>query len=362
MKQNIHRQLAAYILAAVYVLVAFAVRWALTPLITDHAPLICFILASILAAWYGGLGPGLSAMVAGGMVGDYFFVQPFHTVGPTTVVGWAYLLLYCVVTGVCVGIIEALRRAQRHAEKCHSLAQTRGEQLRNSIREIGEAEAKIRELASVVESAQDPILSVTLDGEIKNWNAGAERLFGCQASEMIGRPLVALVPTSHQTEHQALFDQLKQGRTVQAFETLGVAKDGRHLDLSISLSPMKDGEGNIVGASAIIRDITELKRANAALRESEQRFNLLSNAAPLMIWMTNTDTQCTWTNSSRLAFTGRNLDQELGEGWMESMHPEDRPRWIQSYGAASEEHQSFQMEYRLRRSDGEYRWVLDHAI
>jgi PAS domain S-box-containing protein len=104
------------------------------------------------------------------------------------------------------------------------------------------------------------------------------------------------------------------------------------------------------------------KRAETQLRESEGRFRLVANSAPVMIWTAGTDRKCSYVNKTWLDFTGRPLEAELGDGWVEGVHPDDSNRCLQTYTAAFNQRQSFELQYRLRRKDGEYRWVLDDGV
>ena len=114
--------------------------------------------------------------------------------------------------------------------------------------------------------------------------------------------------------------------------------------------------------SGLMLDITKRKAAEQALRESEDRFRSMADAAPVMIWMSGTDKLCTFFNNGWLAFTGRTLEQELGNGWAKCVHKEDFHRCLALYGNAFDARQEFTMEYRLRRFDGEYRFVLHRGV
>jgi PAS domain S-box-containing protein len=126
------------------------------------------------------------------------------------------------------------------------------------------------------------------------------------------------------------------------------------------LNPVETPEGKFVLSSVV--DITERKRIEAALRESEERFRLVANTAPVMIWMSGVDQLWIYFNRPWLVFTGRSLEAEMGNGWAEGVHPEDLRQFLDIYTKAFDQRESFQTEYRLRRYDGEYRWVFDSGV
>jgi two-component system cell cycle sensor histidine kinase/response regulator CckA len=132
--------------------------------------------------------------------------------------------------------------------------------------------------------------------------------------------------------------------------------------VSISCMPLYDDSGEAIALLGLFSDISERKRAEADLRESEERFRTMADTAPVMIWVCGPDKLCTFFSKGWLAFTGRAMEQELGQGWLERVHPDDADSCLATYSSSFEARRSFQMEYRLRRADGEYRLVLNNGV
>ena len=129
-----------------------------------------------------------------------------------------------------------------------------------------ESEIMAARLATIVANSDDAIISKTLDGNITSWNAGAERIFGYAAAEMVGQHITKIIPSELYDEETRIISKLKAGERLEHFETVRVAKDGRRIDLSITVSPMRDSAGRIIGASKVARDITERRRAEETQR------------------------------------------------------------------------------------------------
>jgi PAS domain S-box-containing protein len=142
-----------------------------------------------------------------------------------------------------------------------------------------EPKDKIAWLAAIVESSFDAIISKTLDGQITSWNGAAERTYGHTAAEVIGRSIEIIVPEDRREELRSIHDLLRRGERVPPFETVRVTSDGRRIDVQLTMSPIIDAEGAVVGASGIGRDITQRKEAEAALRNREAKFRAVIETA-----------------------------------------------------------------------------------
>ena len=132
------------------------------------------------------------------------------------------------------------------------------------------AEIAAQRLAAIVESSDDPILGKDLQGIITNWNQAAERVFGYSGTEIVGKPITTIIPPDRREEEQYILARLKRGERIEHLETVRQAKDGRQLQVALTISPIKDSSGTIVGASKILRDITAQKTAQAALRQQAE--------------------------------------------------------------------------------------------
>ena len=176
------------------------------------------------------------------------------------------------------------------------------------LRDITErlrVERAARQLAAIVASSEDAIVSKNLDGIIATWNQGAERLFGYKAEEVIGWPITILIPPDRLGEEPEILARIRRGERVDHFETVRRRKDGSLVDISLTISPVRDEEGRIVGASKIARDITDRKEFEAKLKDSERQLKDLLAAIPAAIYTTDAQGRITYYNRMAVDLAGR---------------------------------------------------------
>jgi PAS domain S-box-containing protein len=172
------------------------------------------------------------------------------------------------------------------------------------VTEQRKAERSARFLASIVESCDDAIIGKDINGIITSWNRGAERIFGYTAAEAIGRPVAMLAPPDRADEMPAILARLKQGERVEHFDTARRVKDGRLVPMSLTMSPIKDEDGEVVGASKIARDISERKRAEEALLQEKERLHATLTGIGDAVIVTDAENRVTMMNPVAQALTG----------------------------------------------------------
>jgi PAS domain S-box-containing protein len=220
---------------------------------------------------------------------------------------------------------------------------------------------------AVMATIKEGLYTLDRQGLVTYINPAGEDLLGWTSAELIGRKMHDLTHykyrdgTPFPAEECAVLQVLQQGETLMEHADSSIRKDGSFIDVVYSSAPLWR-DGKIDGLVVIFRDVTEKKRAQEALQESEARFRAMADAAPILIWVSDARKSCTWFNRPWLDFTGRTMEQELGNGWTEVVHPDDFGRCVNIYTSSFDHRQPFTMEYRLRRYDGQYRWVMDHGI
>ena len=213
-------------------------------------------------------------------------------------------------------------------------------------------------LSAIIESADDAVISKTLEGIITSWNKGAERIFGYTADEVIGKPVMILIPADHKDEEPTILARLRAGDRIEHYETVRVRKDGRLIDISLTVSPIRGPNGQIVGASKIARDITEQKLARKTLDDALERLKLALDAARLGDW--SWDAKTNFVNMSETAANIFGIPpgpQMTWDAMSELLHEEDRQMAKVAVDEALANHTDYDVEYRVPRDGSSEVWV-----
>jgi len=220
------------------------------------------------------------------------------------------------------------------------------------------AEEALSSIAAIVESSDDAIFSKMLDGTILSWNSGAERLYGYRASEIVGRPVRTLVPADRHQELQDIMHRLQAGERVDHFETVRIRKDGRLVEVSITLSPVKDAAGQISGASTISRDITERKQFEHQLRLSEHRLRALTEQSADAIQLLSAEGKILYSSDSVERVLGYKPEEIQGAGADPYIHPDDFPYFMEKFTSLLQTPGGQEtLEYRVKHKNGSWVWI-----
>ncbi|MEO6388088.1 MAG: PAS domain S-box protein [Croceibacterium sp.] len=216
--------------------------------------------------------------------------------------------------------------------------------------------------SALVQSNDDAIVSKDVNGIVIAWNPAAERLFGWTEAEMVGNSIRRLLPPDRENEEDEILERVRAGERVGQFFTKRLHKDGRLLDVSVTVSPVRDSSGTIIGASKIARDAGPMLESQRRLRESEERFRLLAENISQLAWITHADGNIFWYNQRWYDFTGTTLEQSEGWGWRQVHHPDHVDRVAELWGAALAKGEGWEDTFPLRSKHGEYRWFLSRAM
>lgn len=223
-----------------------------------------------------------------------------------------------------------------------------------------EKDEYILKLAAIVESSIDAIVSTRLDGSIATWNDAATNMFGYTAHEMIGKPYELLFESAQSAPHP-LIDRESLHQKF-SFETTFIKKDNSSIDISCTVSPIKNSSGKIIGISKIARDITRQKLIQTEIKTSEARFRLLAEGMTQLIWTSNKLGVADYFNLAIHSFTGVSNEDIQKMGWIQLIHPDDRENNVNKWLAVVAAGTDFTIEHRILKHDGEYIWHLTRAV
>ncbi len=256
--------------------VAVTLTYAITPL--RAFPLLLAFPTVILSAWFLGMWGGVFCSLTEAVLVNYFLTRSELRFSLGTVPQDLRLAVFLLLSIFLAWII---RRSAKHRAQLYIVQWQQEANLANIERQLAEERARVSEalrdnskrlgqLAAIVDSSEDVIISKDLNGIITSWNAAATRVFGYSAAEMVGTPILKLIPEHLHSDEKTILESIREGRRIEHFDTVRLTKDGRLLEVSLTISPIKDDQGQIIGASKILRDISDRKRMEESLLQAEK--------------------------------------------------------------------------------------------
>jgi PAS domain S-box-containing protein len=332
----------------VAVALATVLRLMLDPALESRLPFTTYFIAVILVASYFGFGPALLTVALGAMLGDYLFIAPRHSLAISDASSVLQLVAFCVLSAGVSVLIRYIQRARRRAEESAlALAENR------------------ERLAAILANIGDAVIATDTNGRVTFMNEVAESLTRSNQTEAAGKQIQELfniLDEESRSPAESPVARVLRGGEGSRRQALLVPNDGTEILIEDNSSPIKDDMGKPAGVVLVFRDITQRKLAEQALRETEDRFRTMADTAPVMLWLSDSDGLRAFVNQRWLEFTGRTIEQEKGYGWADNVHPDDLQRCLETYTSSLKARRSFSVEYRLRRLDEEYRWLLDNGI
>jgi PAS domain S-box-containing protein len=352
MGETYRARLVAYGVAVVATALCLLIRWPLRPVLQDTVPHMTFFPAVMIAAYFGGFGPGMLATILSTIAANYFLtgqLRSFHVTSPNDV---AALALFVLTGAIISGLCESLHRARHRL-----VAQER--------QRAAEALSKERYLLhSLMDNLPDNIYFKDAASRFLRINKALTAYFGLtDPAQALGKTDFDFFTEEH--ARPAFADEqeiIRTGQPVVGKEEKETWLDGRVRWVSTTKMPLRDNEDKIIGTFGVAREITKLKHAEQALRESEQRWRSLTEALPQLVWSATPDGACDYFSTQWTEHTGVAEAELLGWRWLETLHPEDREPTRQFWLESVAGRHAYDVEYRVRRRDGEYRWFKTRGV
>ncbi len=342
----------AYGVAVLGTVVLLVLRWSLWPVWRHTGPHMTFFPAVMIAAYYGGFWPGLLATLLGAAAANFFLPESLHSFDVTSPADVAPMALFVLTGAILSGLCESLHRAQRRI-------------LADERQRAAEALSQERYLLhTLMDHLPDTIYFKDAASRFTRINKALMTYFG------LSDPAQAIGKTDFNfftREHTLLADDEEQeiirtGQAVVGKEEKRTWLDGRVRWFSTTKMPFRDKDGTIIGTFGVARDITKVKLAEEALRASEQRWRCLTESLPQLVWSATPDVACDYFSTQWTQFTGIAEGDLLGWRWLEVLHPDDREPTRQAWTAATRGPGAYDVEYRVRRADGVYRWFKTRGV
>jgi two-component system, chemotaxis family, CheB/CheR fusion protein len=339
-----------YVVAVAMTTLMFALRYQLRDVLGEFSPFLPFILAVVFAAWYGGLWPGLMATVLSASLAMYFFIIPVDSPASLTgVVRGVTVLVFLAIGGSVSLLCEELHAARRKLE-----VETQRVRENTAFNQI------------ITELTSDFVYKAHIDSSgmlaIDSISDGFTKLLGYSHEEMLARGgWMAFVHADDRGRVARLPTRLRAGDTVEG-EARFVARDGRVVWLRFRMRPMLDERGHLAAVFGAASDITGQRETDFSLRASEERFRVMAETVPSMIWTADPDGTITYANDQWFRYCGLTREPNA-RGWPElALHPDDLERCRDEWNRALRDGTDYEIEVRYRRHDGEYRWFVTRAM
>lgn len=263
-----------YFITFVMILIALVIRLVIAP-VDAGLQFVTLFPTVTLAAIIGGGEAGIFATALGLITAAYFFMPPYFSFLniESKVASWGNLVFVAdgIVLSFSINMMHLYRQRSEkqldESEKSRIQLAEINQKLNDAIAELHKSQKRLQHFKAIIESSNDAIISKTLDGIILSWNQGAEIMFGYQADEIIGKPITILMPSDHQYEELDIIQKISNGDTIQHFETVRKCKNGNLIDVSVTISPIKNLRCEIIGISKIARDITDRKQLEEHIKQ-----------------------------------------------------------------------------------------------
>ena len=352
MHERARHPLIVYGVAVGATVASLLVRWPLWPVLGDAVPTMTFFPAVMIAAYLGGLWPGVLATVLSAAAANYFITREIPFVHFSDVNDVAATILFVLVGTMISALCESLHRVRHHMV---TLERRRAEEA------MRETEERFRQL---VENIHEVFWMTDVQNKRMLYvSPGYEQITGQTCQSVYERPESRL-ETIHPEDRGRVVEQLahRQEGVFVDLEFRIVRPDGSMRWVRSRGFPIKDENGEVTRVAGLLEDITERKQVEEALRESEHRWRDLTEALPQLVWTARADGSCDYFSAQWTQHTGVPESKLLEWQWMETLHPEDRERTRSAWIASVQGLRQYDVEYRVRRADGEYRWFKTRGV
>jgi PAS domain S-box-containing protein len=270
---------------------------------------------------------------------------------------WHILLMGLIITSLIGGVALILSGRSKLLE---DTIEIRTAELKINTAKLIKSEANYR---TIFEDMPIGVVNIAMDGYFLDVNESFCHFTGYSLEELKKLTFMEITPPEFIEQDREIYNKLINNEITEfTFEKKYRRKDGVEVWANASVRLIFNEDGSYQKFIAAIEDIDLIKKSQALLYESEQRFQLVADAAPVLIWLSGTDSLCYWFNKVWLEFVGRTLEQEMGNGWVENVHPDDFAHCLDIYITNFNLRQPFKMEYRVKHHSGQYRWLLDTGV